>query len=136
MNVYKLTWIIALLIHLVFHLKYKKVRIRKVFWTLITISSFLALTGYIIRNQPSLTYGNINASVFFYLPLFSLLYIGFFRMFFQEIYYEEPIMAKPYSIGLNQGEYRRLHAGDIIFTIFTLLAPILTVMIINNYFFT
>ena len=135
MNTYKICLILGLIIQFAFLFAYKKITDKKVYWSLLSISTFLALTGFFVRNLPEFKHFEINASVFFYLPLFSLLYLGLFRLFFQEIFGEEPIMAQAYSLSWDQGEYRRLHFGDILFTSFTILSPFFTVMLINKLFY-
>lgn len=135
MDAFKICIVPGLIVHFALILVYKKIRNQKVYLSLSLISSFIALTGFLLSNQPYIQYGEINASVFFYLPILSLLYLGFFRLFFQEMFGEEPLMTKPYAFTWDQGEYRRLHFGDLLFTFFTMLGPILTVMLINNLFY-
>jgi hypothetical protein len=135
MNAYTICLILGLIIHVAFILAYKKIRIQKVYLSLFSISTFLALIGFLIRNQPFVKLVDINASVFLYLPIFSLIYLGFLRLLFQKMYGEEPLMTKAYSLSWEQGEYRRLHFGDLLFTLFTNLGPIFTVLLINNLFY-
>ncbi len=132
MDTINICLVLGLIIHFSFILAYKKIRNQKVYLSLLSISTFIALIGFLFRNQPHLKSGEINASVFFYLPILSLLYLGFFRLLFQKMFGEEPLMTKPYEFNWDQGEYRRLHFGDLLFTFFTMLGPILTVMLINN----
>ena len=136
MDTINICLVLGLIVHFSFILAYKKIRNRKVYLSLLSISTFIALIGFLLRNQPYLKSGEINASVFFYLPLLSLLYLGFFRLFFQEIFGKEPLMTKPNEFNWDQGEYRRLHFGDLLFTFFTMLGPIFTAAIINNLFYT
>ena len=136
MNAYTICLILGLIIHVAFILAYKKIRIQKAYLSLFSISTFLALIGFLMRNQPSVKFVDINASVFLYLPIFSLIYLGFLRLLFQKIYGEEPLMTKAYSLSWEQGEYRRLHFGDLLFTLFTNLGPIFTVLLINNLFYS
>ena len=135
MDTPKICLVLGLIVHFAFILGYKKIRNQKVYLSLLSISTFIALIGFMLRNQLNLKYGEINASVFFYLPILSLLYLGFFRLFFQKMFGQEPLMTKPYEFNWDQGEYRRLHFGDLLFTFFTMLGPILTVMLINNLFY-
>jgi hypothetical protein len=136
MNVYTICLILGLIIHVAFILAYKKIRIQKVYLSLFSISTFLALIGFLMRNQPSVKFVDINASVFLYLPIFSLIFLGFLRLLFKKMYGEEPLMTKAYSLSWEQGEYRRLHLGDLLFTLFTNLGPIFTVLLINNLFYS
>jgi hypothetical protein len=132
MDAINICLVLGLIVHFSLILAYQKIRNRKVYLSLLSISTFIALIGFLLRNQPYLKSGEINASVFFYLPILSLLYLGFFRLFFQEMFGEEPLMTKAYSLSWEQGEYRRLHFGDLLFTLFTILGPIFTIMLVNN----
>ena len=102
MNAYTICLILGLIIHVAFILAYKKIRIQKVYLSLFSISTFLALIGFLMRNQPSVKFVDINASVFLYLPIFSLIYLGFLRLLFQKMYGEEPLMTKAYSLVGNK----------------------------------
>jgi len=62
------------------------------------------------------------------LPVLSLVYLGLLRTLFLNVFGNEPLMAGYLHSSWEQGEYRRLHFGDVFFTILTLFLPWLTMI--------
>ncbi|GAB3333148.1 hypothetical protein GCM10027429_13390 [Marivirga atlantica] len=74
-------------------------------------------------------YGVIN---FLYSPLIFMLTYSVLRYFFLKIFGNEPIQAGFYQTSWEQGEYRKLHWGDIIFTILLILIPLGSVVLVGK----
>ena len=136
MDLFNTIFIISLIFHFALNYLYKRLRKRKKYVIMLLITALIAIIGFFLSEEPSFTYVEINLTVFFYLPFLSILFIGFSRLSFQVIFEEEPILARPLALSWKQGEIRRLHFGDILYSFMTIIGPILIIMIINNYFYT
>jgi hypothetical protein len=71
-----------------------------------------------------------NAATWTFFPVLFIIYFGLFRQLFLKLFKNEPLMTGYMRWSWEQGEYRRLHMGDAIFTISTLIFPFLTILII------
>ena len=119
---------------------YKKLRNPKIYWLILFLTSIVAIFGYLSLNQPCLQMKNGDAASWLFLPFLFMILFGSLRKLFLIIFRNEPIFAIQFAKSLNQGEYRELHLGDILFTIICFLGPFLLKEIIeyyvNNHFFT
>lgn len=68
--------------------------------------------------------GGYAANLFFSPAIFLIIYT-LSRCLFKLIYKSESIMSGYLSFNWEQGAYRKLHIGDSVFTILTLVLPIL-----------
>ena len=73
--------------------------------------------------------GRHAANNLFAPALFLIIYF-LSRYLFKLIYKYEPIMASYLSTSWSQGEQRKLHIGDSLFTVITLVLPILITLFI------
>lgn len=92
-------------------------------------SIFLSILGlfYILE------YKEIKA---FYLsvPFFFLIIYQILRFSFKLFFRNEPILSGYLQKSWDQGEYRRLHYGDVVFTILLLFLPVIVCgIIISNF---
>ena len=78
--------------------------------------------------RESLKMQNGNAATWAFLPLFYMIYYWIFRNLFRIIFGDEPLMTGYMQSSWKQGEYRKLHMGDAIFTVSTLILPFLTTL--------
>lgn len=62
-------------------------------------------------------------SFYLLIPFFFLVIYQFLRFIFKRIFGNEPILAGYWQRSWDQGEYRRLHFGDSVFTIALLFLP-------------
>ena len=111
-------------IHGLFWLFYKKLRKRKIYFISLLISSLLALYAILHIDSPEVK--SVESDYWLFLPGLSLVYFGLLRILFLNIYGNEPLMAGYMQSSWEQGEYRRLHFGDVFFTILTLFLPWIT----------
>lgn len=102
---------------------FKTIIPKKIYLISLSISFLLGLLGLYLR------YDSIKGSSFLLLPLFFLLIYQLLRFIFKLIYGNEPILAGRNQSSWEQGEYRKLHFGDVIFTILLLFAPIISCFI-------
>jgi len=109
-------------------LSYKILNNPKVYSVLFGLTILIALFGYLNIDRESLKMANGNAAEFTFLPILFMAYYWMFRQLFLKIFKNEPIMAGYMQISWEQGEYRRLHIGDIYFTILTLILPMTTII--------
>jgi len=79
--------------------------------------------------EPLQMKGGYAANHFFSPALFLIIYF-LSRYLFKLIYKNEPIMTSYWSKDWDQGEFRKLHIGDSLFTVITLVLPILIPMFI------
>lgn len=105
---------------------YKILRNTKIFLIVLILAILLALLGYFSTSRESLKMPNGNAATWAFLPLFFMIYYWIFRNLFLIIFGNEPLMTGYMQSSWEQGEYRRLHMGDAIFTVLTLILPFLT----------
>lgn len=92
-------------------------------------SIFLSILGlfYILE------YKEIKA---FYLsvPFFFLIIYQILRFSFKLFFRNEPILSGYLQKSWDQGEYRRLHYGDVVFTILLLFLPVIVCgILISNF---
>jgi len=109
-----------------FWLFYKKLRKRKIYFISLLISSLLAL--YAILHIDNTELKSVKKDYWLILPVLFLVYLGLLRTLFLNIFGNEPLMAGYMQSSWEQGEYRRLHFGDVFFTILTLFLPWLTMI--------
>lgn len=108
---------------------YKILRNRKVFLITFLLTIVIALFGYLNIDRESLKMIKGNAATWTFLPLLFMIYYWVFRNLFLIIFGNEPLMTGYMQSSWEQGEYRRLHAGDAAFTVLTLILPFLTTSI-------
>ncbi len=115
---------------LILWLSYKILKNPKIYFGLFGLTVLIALFGYLNIDRESLKMVNGNAAEWTFFPLLFLIYYWVFRQLFLQIFKNEPIMTGYMQTSWEQGEYRRLHMGDALFTILTLILPFLTTSII------
>ena len=116
--------------HLVLWLSYKILKNPKIYLGLFGLTVLIALFGYFNIDRESLKMGYRNAAEWTFLPLLFMIYYWVFRQLFLRIFKNEPLMTGYMQTSWEQGEYRRLHMGDALFTILTLILPFLTAFLI------
>lgn len=109
-------------------LGYKLLKKPKIYISCLIIAILLAILGYANVDNKLLIMPNGNAAFWAFLPLLFLIYYAIFRTLFIIIFGHEPLMTGYMQSSWEQGEYRRLHFGDAVFTILTLLSPFLTTL--------
>jgi len=114
---------------IVLWLGYKLLKNPKVYLTCFTLAILLALLGYSNVNNKLLIMPNGNAAFCSFLPILFMIYYSILRRLFLVIYGNEPIMKAYMQPNWEQGEYRRLHHGDALFTVLTLILPFLTILL-------
>jgi hypothetical protein len=114
---------------LILILIYKLLKKPNVYLSILSLTFLIALFGYFNRNRETLEMVNGNATDWTYFPFLFMIYYWVLRIIFLKTYKNEPLMAKRYSFSWEQGEYRKLHFGDGIFTVLTLFLPFLTTLI-------
>lgn len=115
---------------LILWLSYKILKNPKIYLGLFGLTVLLALFGYLNIDRESLKTVNGNAAEWTFFPLLFMIYYWVFRQLFLQIFKNEPIMTGYMQTSWEQGEYRRLHMGDALFTILTLILPVLTTLLI------
>ncbi len=118
-------------LQLVLFVGYKLLKKPKIYWTIFLLTVGLSIFGYLNMDRPSLEMANGNAATWTFLPLLFMIYFGLFRQLFLKLFKNEPLMTGYMQTSWEQGEYRRLHFGDAIFTISTLILPFLTTLLID-----
>lgn len=118
-------------IHTLIWLFYKKLRNRKIYLVSLLISSLLAL--YAVLHIENIEVKSVEKDYWLFLPVLSLVYFGLLRTLFLNIFGNEPLMAGYMQSSWEQGEYRRLHFGDVFFTILTLFLPWLTMIFFDIF---
>jgi hypothetical protein len=113
---------------LILWLSYKILKNQKIYLGLFGLTVLIALFGYLNIDRESLKMVNGNAAEWTFFPLFFMIYYWIFRQLFLKLFENEPLMTGYMQTSWEQGEYRRLHMGDAIFTILTLILPFLTTM--------
>lgn len=112
-------------------LSYKILKNKKIYLICLSITILIAYFGYSNLSRPSLKMANGNAAEWTFFPLLFMIYYWVFRQFFLLIFGNEPLMTGYMQSSWEQGEYRRLHMGDALFTILTLILPFLTTLLFN-----
>jgi hypothetical protein len=112
---------------------YKKLRNRKVFLITLLSTILIAIFGYLNIDRESLKMVKGNAATWAFLPLLFMIYYWILRKLFLIIFGNEPLMTGYLQSSWEQGEHRRLHAGDAAFTVLTLILPFLTTIIFNDH---
>lgn len=115
---------------LVLWLSYKILKNPKIYLGLFGLTVLIALFGYLNIDRESLKMVNGNAAEWTFFPLLYMIYYWVFRQLFLRIFKNEPLMTGYMQTSWEQGEYRRLHMGDALFTILTLILPFLTTLLI------
>jgi hypothetical protein len=118
-------------LQLVLFVGYKLLKKPKTYWTIFLLTVGLSIFGYLNMDRPSLEMANGNAATWTFLPLLFMIYFGLFRQLFLKLFKNEPLMTGYMQTSWEQAEYRRLHFGDAIFTISTLILPFLTTLLID-----
>jgi len=106
---------------------FKTVIPKKIYLRFLIISCLLGLVGFYIRYHI-----NLKDGCFLLMPLFFLLIYQVLRYIFKLFFGNEPILAGRNQTSWEQGEYRKLHFGDVIFTVFLLLTPIISCFILTS----
>lgn len=77
---------------------------------------------------------NLVESYYLLIPLIFLVLYQFLRFWFKFFFGNEPILSGYLQSSWEQGEYRKLHFGDVIFTILLLFSPIIIsgILILKN----
>ena len=114
---------------LILWLSYKILANQKTYLFLFVGTILISLFGYLNIDRESLQMVNGNAAEWTFLPLLFMIYYWLIRQLFLKVYKCEPLMTSFGQFSWDQGEYRRLHIGDSIFTVLTLILPFLTTMI-------
>lgn len=128
---YQLTYIIIGGVgQLLLWLSYKILKNPKIYLILLCSTIIIAVFGYTNMYRQSLQMPNGNAAEWTFFPLLFLIYYWLLRQLFLKIFKNEPLMTGYMQISWDQREYRRLHMGDALFTILTLILPFLTTLLI------
>ena len=114
---------------LILWLSYKILKNPKIYLGLFVLTILIALFGYSNIHRESLKIVNGNAAEWTFLPILFMIYYWVFRQLFLKTFKNEPEMTGFMQLSWEQTEYRRLHMGDAIFTILTLVLPFLTTVI-------
>lgn len=93
---------------------------KKLYFMFLIISIIIALIGFYFRVNQNLKESYYLLIPFIFLVLYQLLRFGF-KFFFRN----EPILSGYLQSSWDQGEYRKLHFGDVVFTILLLFSPII-----------
>jgi len=116
--------LIGMGIHLVFWLGHKLLRKKWVLVSAIILSGLLAFIAFNYQGIDSLQMKGGYAANLFFSPAMFLITYTLCRYFFKLIFKNEPIMSGYLSTNWEQGEYRKLHMGDSMFTVITLILPV------------
>jgi hypothetical protein len=112
-------------VHLIFFLAYKLLRRKWYLVVAITISVVLVAGGFNLQGFDTLQMENGYAANWLFSPAFFLITFTTTRYLFKLIFKNEPIMAGYMQKSWDQGEYRRLHLGDSLFTVINMFFPVL-----------
>ncbi|MDW9379116.1 hypothetical protein [Chryseobacterium sp. JV558] len=110
-------------------LSYKILKNRITYLIVLFFTILIALFGYLNINRETLKMPNGNAATFAFLPLLYMVYYWILRNLFLIIFGNEPLLTGYMQSSWEQGEYRKLHMGDAVFTILTLILPFLTTLL-------
>ncbi|PHS06376.1 MAG: hypothetical protein COA88_10830 [Kordia sp.] len=110
-------------------LMYKILKNPKIYLGLFGLTILIALFGYFNMDRESLQMVNGNASYWTFFPILFMIYYWIFRQLFLKTFKNEPLMTGYMQSSWEQGEYRKLHMGDVMFTILTLILPFVTTLI-------
>ncbi|MCR9171174.1 MAG: hypothetical protein NXI10_01685 [bacterium] len=91
----------------------------------IFVSLVLVAGGFNLQGFDSLQMKNGYAADWLFVPAFFLITFTVTRYLFKLIFKNEPIMAGSMMSSWEQGEYRRLHLGDSLFTVINGFVPML-----------
>lgn len=102
---------------------------KKLYFIFLIISIIIALIGFYFRINQDLKESFYLLIPFIFLVLYQLLRFGF-KFFFRN----EPILSGYLQSSWEQGGYRKLHFGDVVFTILLLFLPIIIsgILILKN----
>ena len=114
--------IIGLAIELFFIgvMTFKLIIPKKLYFIFLLISIIIALMGIYFKINQNLVESYYLLIPFIFLGLYQLL-----RFWFKFFFGNEPILSGYLQSSWEQGEYRKLHFGDVIFTILLLFSPII-----------
>lgn len=115
---------------LILWLSYKILKNQKTYLVLFGLTILIALFGCLNIDREPLQMGKGNAAEWTFLPVLFMIYYWIFRQLFMKIYKNEPLMPGYMYTSLEQEEHRRLHIGDFLFTIVTLVLPFLSMIIV------
>jgi len=116
--------------HIILWMSYKKLKQKKTYLTLLTLTVILATFGFLNIDNQELKMENGTAAAWAFIPLFFMIFYWFIRQIFIMKFHNKPLMTGYFKSSWNQGEYRRLHIGDALFTILTLILPMLAMFLI------
>jgi len=100
----------------------------KFYWSALFISLVIAAFGLSKISDPELIGKNSGASIWLLSPFLFIVSFGIYRQIFLRIFKNEPLMTRAYMMSWDDGEYRRLHFGDAIFTVMCLMTPLLSLL--------
>ncbi|GGP05536.1 hypothetical protein GCM10010992_22010 [Cloacibacterium rupense] len=92
----------------------------KLYFIFLLISFIIAFIGIYLR-----TYQNLLESYYLLIPFIFLVLYQLLRLWFKLFFGNEPILSGYLQSSWEQGEYRKLHFGDAIFTILLLFLPVI-----------
>lgn len=95
---------------------------KKLYFIFLIISIIIALIGFYFRINQNLKESFYLLIPFIFLVLYQLLRFGF-KFFFRN----EPTLSGYLQSSWKQGGYRKLHFGDVVFTILLLFLPIIII---------
>jgi hypothetical protein len=119
------------IVQLLLWLSYKILKNNKIFIACFLLTVIIAYFGYSNWNRPTLQMKNGNAAEWTFFPILFMIYYWIFRNLFLIICGNEPLMTGYMQSSWEQGEYRRLHIGDALFTILTLILPFITTLLLT-----
>lgn len=93
---------------------------KKLYFIFLLISITFGLIGFYLRFSQ-----NLVKSYYLLIPLIFLFLYQLLRFVFKLFFGYEPILSGYKQQSWNQGEYRKLHFGDVIFTILLLFSPVI-----------
>lgn len=124
--------LLGTIVHLALWFFYKKLKQPKIYLSCLVLAICIALFGYLNMDRAALQAVNGSFATWAFQPLLFMVYYWIFRQLFLKIFKNEPLMTYPGMMSWEIGEYRRLHMGDAVFTICTLILPIFTHILLNS----
>jgi hypothetical protein len=118
---------------IILFLSYKILKNLKVYLIILSLTILIAIFGFLNIDRESLKMVNGNAAEWCFFPFLFMIYYGLLRQLFLKIFGNEPLMTGYLQSSWEQGEYRKLHIGDAIFTILLLILPFLTTSFFSEY---
>ncbi|UII24249.1 hypothetical protein [Fulvivirga ligni] len=123
---------IALGFHIILWVSYKLLRRLIVYIPVLLFTLGMAIFGYFNIDNPAFQMAKASAANFLFSPLIFIILFRMERFLFLKIFKNEPLLSGYMQRSWDQGEYRRLHFGDVIFTISCLLIPMVVPLFFGN----